>query len=448
METKMLVVGLGKSGVAAALYGVAQGNCVTVTDQKSADDLPEAMAKLHGMPVRWELGGHSDELFAEQDLIVVSPGVPLNLPALKTARAKNIPIVGEMELALQQIDRPIISVTGTNGKTTTVTLIDHLLKTAGKKSLLAGNVGTPLLQVFLEAAKSDWVVLEVSSYQLETTPSLVPTVSIWLNVTEDHLDWHESFENYAAAKAKMMHATRSDGLAIYNADDSLVAHLVSRIPKPVLPFSVQRQLKIGGWVEEGALCIRLKANQPTTKYFLADLPLKGIHNWQNMLAAVLAVSFAGLPEEAIRKGLQSFFGLPHRMQSVGTVRGVHYINDSKATNVGAVEMALASVQGRVLWIAGGRDKGGSYAPLLTKAKGKVCRVILFGEARKTMQKVFEKEFSTAVVNTLEEATKIASREAKPGETVLFSPACSSFDQFTNYAERGEYFKALVKKIII
>ena len=244
----------------------------------------------------------------------------------------------------------------------------------------------------------------------------------------------------------MMQATRSSGVAIYNADDLLVAHLTAKMPVPVLPFSVQKQLLTGGWVEEGTLCIRMKSGGVVTRYPLDQTALKGIHNWQNMLASVLAATFAGVPEEKIREGLASFQGLPHRMQWVRDCGGVHYINDSKGTNVGATEMALQSVATPIVWIAGGRDKGGSYEPLKEKAKGKVRQLILFGEAKEKMRAVLGAVVPTAMVENLQQAVMLARSCAKKGDTILFSPACSSFDQFENYAERGNRFMEWVNKL--
>ncbi len=379
---KVLVVGFGKSGQAAARYCIAKGARLAVTDLREKKVFSYQLSAFSGHPIDWYLGSHKLEVFLAADLIVVSPGVPWNLEPLKEARKKGIPIVGEMELAIADSrletrdSRPkIIAVTGTNGKTTTVSLIHHLLQTAGKKSLLAGNVGTPLLDCLDQIAETEFLVLEVSSYQLETTPSLKPDVAVWLNVTEDHLDWHEDFFTYVAAKTKLIRQASPNGLVIYNAEDSMVTQSVEQIPATRFSFSSKRQLKLGGWVEEGALLLKIKPTSEPQRFDLSEIVLKGIHNWENMLAALLAIS-GDVPLQGnvplLQKALETFVPLPHRMQEVRQVSGVTYINDSKATNVGAAVKALASLKAPIFWIAGGRDKGGSYEPLkeLVKKKSK------------------------------------------------------------------------------
>lgn len=446
---KVLIVGFGKSGQAALRYLLSQGTRPAVTDLRSAKTLAEPMKSFLGFPVDWFLGSHEEAVFTSADLIVVSPGVPLNLEPLKKARQKGIPVVSEMELAFSHFLLPtsyfhVIAVTGTNGKTTTVSLIHHFLKTAGKKSVLAGNVGTPLLDC-LEAIKdAEFLVLEISSYQLETTPSLKPAVAVWLNVTEDHLHWHEGFEGYVNAKTKLIRQTAPKGLVIYNAEDPIVAQCVEQIPSPRLAFSSKRQVKLGGWVEEGSLLLKTGLKREILRFDLAHVALKGITGWENMLAALLALSPYIKDEKILQKGLESFMPLPHRLQKVREVGGVSYINDSKATNVGAAVKGLAGVGGRVLWIAGGRDKGGSYAPLKEWIKKKVRKAYLLGEAKNKMAEEFGALTEIIMVKDLEEAVLLATKEAKSGETILFSPACSSFDMFKDYEERGEKFMEYVR----
>ena len=289
-----------------------------------------------------------------------------------------------MELALQvpvlksRVPCPplphLLAVTGTNGKTTTVSLIHHLLKTAGKKSLLAGNVGKPLLDCLDEMKTAEFLVLEISSYQMETLSSLKPSVGCLLNITEDHLQWHETFPAYVQAKAKLIQQTAPNGLVIYNGEDPMVVQTVEQIPSRRLMFSVKRQLKMGGWVDNGALYIKTGFKEPPQKFDLAKVALKGIPSWENMLAALLALSPYIKDAAVLQKGLESFVPLPHRMEIVREVKGVTYINDSKGTNVGATVKALSGTPAPLLWIAGGQDKGGSYAPLKDAVKKKSAKL--------------------------------------------------------------------------
>lgn len=448
LNKKVLIVGFGKSGQAALRYCLSKGARPAVTDLRDAAQLEESCKLFKGEPVDWYLGSHDETVFTSADLIVVSPGVPWKGQFLEAARKKRIPIVGEMELALQEagLQAKVIAVTGTNGKTTTVSLIHHLLKTAGKKSLLAGNVGKPLLDCLEELKQTEFLVLEISSYQMQATLSLKPDVAVWLNITEDHLDWHTDFNDYISAKAKLIRQTAPNGLAVYNGEDSVVTQTVEQIPSPRLMFSTKRQLKMGAWVEEGGLNVRAKFGGNVSRFELTQVPLKGIHNWENMMAALLALSPYINNVEVLQKGLESFTPLPHRMQLVREVKGVAYINDSKGTNVGAAVKAIASTKPPILLIAGGKDKGGSYEPLRELLKKKSKRIFLFGESKEKMAKALEGSGAIMVVNDLQEAVVQAASQAVSGDTVLFSPACSSFDMFKDYADRGNQFVAAVMSL--
>ncbi len=440
----MLVVGFGKSGKAAVRYGLQQKMQVVVTDLRKKEDLQSAIFPFAKDPIIWHLGGHPKEIFEKADLIVASPGVPLHFEGLQMAKAKGVPVVSELELALQQSSLPLVGVTGTNGKTTTVSLIHHLLQTAGKKSLLAGNVGTPLLDCLEQFKNVDTLVLELSSFQLEMTPSLKPKVAVWLNVTEDHVDWHQNFEAYVAAKAKLVRAVGSDGLVVYNDDDTIVAQVVSQFPVPRLGYSVQRKLPLGAWVEGDRLFFKLRATQDPFFLSIAKSPLKGIQNWENMMAAVLAVSPFQISQLDLQKGLDSFQGLPHRMQWVRDWKGIHFVNDSKATNVGAVVKALEGIDNNILWLAGGRSKQASYQPLAALVKQKVRKAFFFGEAAEELEKSFRDVTKVLRVSDLATAVTMAANESRKGDTVLLSPACSSFDQFQDYADRGNCFVKCVE----
>ncbi|MBI4125127.1 MAG: UDP-N-acetylmuramoyl-L-alanine--D-glutamate ligase [Deltaproteobacteria bacterium] len=404
---KVLVVGFGKSGQAVLRFLLKQGVRPAVTDLQNEKVLAPVMKPFKGFPVDWFLGSHPLEVFESADLIVVSPGVPINTEPLKTAKQKGIPVISELELALRvrgpwsvvrgpsvQVPSPwsvvrgpsVIAVTGTNGKTTTATLIHHLLTAAGKKSLLAGNVGRPLIDCLDALSKTQFLVLEVSSYQMETTPSLKPDAALLLNITEDHLHWHESFAAYAAAKAKLIQQAAPGGSVIYNQEDSLASQIAERIPARRFPFSSRRQLKLGGWVDEGKLYLKTEPKSQPKVFDLNKTKLKGIPGWENMLAALLAVSPYVEEVGCLQKGLETFVPLPHRMQIVKEKKGVTYINDSKATNVGAAVKALAGVAGPVLWIAGGQDKGGSYDPLKEWVKKKSAAPIFWGRRRQNWEK--------------------------------------------------------------
>lgn len=440
---KVLVVGFGRSGRAAARLLLRRGARVAVTDRDTSIDTGE----FSSSPIDWFLGKPEASVFESADAIVVSPGIPWNLPELKGAREKGITVLSELELSLPVTGPKIIAVTGTNGKTTTVSLIDHLLKTAGLRSLSAGNIGTPLCDCLDTIGNLDFLVLELSSYQLESTPSLKPDVAVWLNVTEDHLEWHETFEAYVAAKAKLIRQTGLGGRVIYNREDETVRLAVEQIPAQRWEFSSKRQVPLGGWVEEGCLHLKTGFKNPPQIFPLEGVPLIGIHNWENMLASLLAVSSFVSDAAVLLKGLRSFTPLPHRMQKVTEKNGVIFINDSKGTNVGATLKGLIGTRGRVIWIAGGKDKGGDYAPLVATVKRKVRRAIFIGEAKEKMLAAFGKATEVTLAATLEEAVRLAAAGAVTGETVLFSPACASFDMFRDYTHRGDSFMDIVRNVV-
>ncbi|MBI5300270.1 MAG: UDP-N-acetylmuramoyl-L-alanine--D-glutamate ligase [Deltaproteobacteria bacterium] len=453
LNKKVLIVGFGKSGQAALRYCLLKGARPAVADLRDKTQLEKSIEPFKGSPVDWYLGLHDENVFTAADLIVVSPGIPWRDKALEAARKKGIPVLGEMELALQDhglwtmdYGPKTIAVTGTNGKTTTVSLIHHLLTTAGRKSLLAGNVGKPLLDCLEEAKQSEFLVLEISSYQMEAIPSLKPDVAVWLNITEDHLDWHTDFNDYVMAKSKLIQQTAPNGLVIYNGEDDVVSQSVEQIPSSRLMFSTKRQLKLGGWMEEGGLNLKTKFSGDIFRFALDKVSLKGIHNWENMLATLLSLSPYVNDNKLLQKGLESFTPLPHRMQLVREFKGVTYINDSKGTNVGAALKAIASTKPPIVWIAGGKDKGGSYAPLRDLLEKKSKKNFLFGEAKQKMAKELKGCGEIVIVNDLKEAVGEAAKIAISGDTVLFSPACSSFDMFKDYADRGNKFAELVASL--
>lgn len=441
----VLIVGLGKSGVAAAKFAAKRGAHVMVADLRPKSEFAEELKSLDGITMSVEFGNHGEKLFAEADLVVASPGVPVDAPGIAEAVGRGIPVVSEMELALCEISTPIIAVTGTNGKTTTTELIGHLLESCGISRCVAGNIGTPLVSVIDEANKADWLVLEVSSFQLETTISLKPAVAVWLNATPDHLDRHESFESYVDLKAKLFTPLTNESWGVYNAADEVVRDAVMSSQAAMLPFDATAACKAGGWYEDGDLWADV-GSRGRFHFDLHHVILEGRHNRENMLAAILAVLIAGGNPDSIQQGLETFHGLPHRLEFVAEVGGVRFYDDSKATNVGATVRALDAFAEPVLLIAGGQDKGADFVQLRSWIKDGVKRLVLIGQAADTIQEAIGAATDTVRALSLDEAVKIAWDSSDPGDVVLFSPSCASFDMFRNYAERGDAFKDAVKTI--
>jgi len=451
---KILVVGLGVSGQAAVAFFLKRGACVTVTDRRDESLIRKILQPRRFGPevknVACYGGDHPEKIFQEQDLIVISPGVSLDLPGLNLARQNKIPILGEFGLASELLRVPMIAVTGTNGKSTTVTLIAEILKKAGYKVALAGNIGLPLLEVVLENKKLDWVVAEVSSYQLETVRRFRPKVSVLLNVTDDHLDRYSSLQAYGEAKLKIFGQQTPRDVVIFNADDPFLKKGVQRARARKMGFSagvatIERKNIVGIYfANRSVFYVRGRDRE---EYPLENVHLMGLHNVENIMASIAAAREAQVSSKVIQKTLESFKGLPHRMQFVRDYKGVRYYEDSKATNVDAVVKALTSFKPRqVVLIAGGRDKGGSYEPLRQIAREKLNLAILIGEARDTMAKALSGTVEIEKKEDLPSAIALATRRAKRGDVVLLSPACSSFDQFRDYKERGQLFQRLVKNL--
>jgi UDP-N-acetylmuramoylalanine--D-glutamate ligase len=449
---RVLVLGLGRSGVAAARYCVSVGARVTASDLKSADQLRPALEQLADLPMDFELGGHDPAAPRKFDLVVISPGVSPDLPGLCWARTEGVPVVSEMELAVRLLDQPMVAVTGTNGKTTTASLIGHLLSQSGMPVCVAGNIGQPLLGALDLAARSQVVVLEVSSFQIETSPSLTPWVAVWLNATPDHLDRHKSFQAYVNCKARLFSQVPPGGWGIYNAADPTVAQAVTSSGIGLIPFDATGDLislstGVGSnagraWFEGDDLWVNIQGQKPN-RYSLKNVSIKGAHNRENMLAALAAAEICGAQPVALSRAMESFVGLPHRMELVGWHRGVRYVDDSKGTNVGATIRALEECTQPVVLIAGGRAKGTDFAPLVPLVRQKVKKLVLIGEAARTMDSVFSGCTESVHASTMEDAVCMASGAASPGEIVLLSPACSSLDMFVDYAERGLAFARAV-----
>ena len=441
---RVLVVGLGKSGVASALFLKAHGARVTVSDTKTGDELHSEIPVLldHGITV--ETGGHGERTFRGQDLIVVSPGIPLDAPALVQARALGGSVIGEMELAARFLRGSIVAITGSNGKTTTTTLTGEIMTAAGFSALVGGNIGTPAIALVERATPESVIVLEVSSFQLETIHSFRPKVAVILNVTPDHLDRHRTFEAYVDAKARILENQQSADLAVLNADDPTCVALAARTKAQVFWFSRQKEVQQGAWVLAGAILFRDGARQREIM-LVSEIPLKGAHNLENVLAAVCAGALMGCAAEKIRQAVREFKAVEHRLEYVATIRGVDYYNDSKATNVDATIKALESFPANIHLILGGKDKGSDYTLLNHLLRQRVKRVYTIGAAAAKIESQM-KGVEVVHADTLENALRKANAVAEPGDVVLLAPACASFDQFKNYEQRGQVFKQIVRTL--
>jgi len=442
---KVLVVGLGKSGLAAALFLRHRGALVTVSDVRSAEQLAKEIPALLEEGIMVEAGGHGLLTFRRQDLIVVSPGVPLDTPELVQAKSFGLAVIGELELAARFLKGKSVAITGSNGKTTTTALLGEILKASGKPTLVGGNIGVPVVALIEDSTPETWSVLEVSSFQLETTEEFRPAIAVILNITPDHLDRHGSFENYARAKERILAAQTVDDFLVLNADNARAAAAAARSAAKVYWFSVEHPVSQGAWLEQGLVVYRAAEDAATERVMsLSGIPLKGAHNVENVLAAVCAARLAGVAAEQIRTVIEAFHAVEHRLEYVTTRNGVDYYNDSKATNVDATAKALAAFSSGIHLILGGKDKGSDYTQLAPLLKDRVRAVYTIGAAAAKIESQLRGVVSLLSCETLEKAVQSATAAAHSGEVVLLAPACSSFDQFESYEHRGRVFKELAK----
>jgi UDP-N-acetylmuramoylalanine--D-glutamate ligase len=441
-DKRVLVVGLGKSGVASALFLKERGARVTVSDTKSPDQLRDEIPVLldHGIAV--ETGGHGERTFRGQDLIVVSPGVPVDAKPLVQARASGEPVIGEIELAAQHLPGPIVAITGSNGKTTTTTLTGEILAAGGLPTLVGGNIGTPAISLVATAKAETVVVLEVSSFQLETIQTFRPKVAVVLNVTPDHLDRHRTFQAYVDAKARIFENQQSSDFAVLNEDDETCRTLTERTRAQVFWFSRKKEVKQGAWVHEGQILFRDGSGQREVM-LVSEIPLKGAHNVENVLAGVCSGMLMGCDAELIRKAVREFKAVEHRLEYVATVKGVEYYDDSKATNVDATIKALESFPANIHLILGGKDKGSDYTVLNDLLRKRVKRVYTIGAAAEKIESHIKGAAEIVHAETLDNAVRRAAAVAQAGDIVLLAPACASFDQFQSYNHRGRVFKEVV-----
>jgi UDP-N-acetylmuramoylalanine--D-glutamate ligase len=438
---RVLVVGLGKSGVASALFLAERGARVAVSDAKSPEQLRDEIPLLldHGISV--ETGQHGERTFRDQDLIVVSPGVPFDVPQLVHARERGIPVIGEVELAARFLKGRIVAITGSNGKTTTTTLAGEIIAAGGRKTLVGGNIGTPAVTFVDHASDDTWIVLEISSFQLETIETFHPHIAVVLNVTPDHLDRHRTFENYLAAKTRIFENQTSGDFAVLNADNAPCVAMTSSTKGRVYCFSRLKEVDRGAFVRGDQILWRNESGKRMIMP-IGEIQLKGAHNVENVLAAVCVGMLARIEPAQIRRAVAAFAAVEHRLEFVATVRGVDYYNDSKATNVDATIKAVESFPGRIHLILGGKDKGSDYSVLNHLLKERVTRVYTIGAAAAKIESQLQGAEMVSA-GTLEAAVRRASEAAKPGDIVLLAPACASFDQFNSYEHRGRTFKDLV-----
>jgi UDP-N-acetylmuramoylalanine--D-glutamate ligase len=440
---RVLVVGLARTGLVASLFAAGYGATVTATDIRSEEELAETASKLRAAGVRLELGEHNPKTFGEQDLIVVSPGVPGNLTALRAARAAGVPVWSEIELAWRFMRGKLVAITGSNGKTTTASLIAHILKTSGTSTLLGGNIGVPLLSLVESTTEATVTVAEISSFQLETIEAFRPEIGVLLNLSPDHLDRHSSFEEYATAKMRLFENQLDRDVAVLNADDPEVTRRMPSCQR-IFWFSRRKRVAQGAFLRDNQIMIRHEGSELAVGQ-RDEIALRGEHNLENVLAACAASYLAGATPAGIASGIKTFHGVEHRLEPVGKIGGVEFYNDSKATNVDAALKAIEAFSGPLIVILGGKDKGSPYAPLREPLRRNARLVILIGEASQKIAADLGDAAQLMQVGTLDRAVQAAIERARSGDVVLLAPACSSFDQFENYEQRGRAFKRLVEK---
>jgi len=454
---RVVVVGLARSGAAAARLLAREGARVTVTDRRSEAELAPQLAALSGLDVQLALGGHDRAGLASADLVVVSPGVPMAIPEIREARRRGIPVWAEVELGARFLgSTPIVAVTGTNGKSTTTALAGALFA-ADRPTFTGGNLGTPLCEHVLSGARADAVVLELSSFQIEGVVSLRPRVAAVLNVTPDHLDRYRDVEDYAAAKARLFAVQGPADAAVANARDDRALAMASASrgdlftfgfgpPAPRAARDPGCEPSAGGATD---IWVRLDGGGAPERHRLRNRALRGRHNRENALAAVLCARLLGVPGEAVQRGLDAFPGLPHRLELVSERGGVEWVNDSKATNVDSTQVGLSAFPAgtpRLVLIMGGRGKGAPYAPLRSLFGGRVKALLTLGEDAAAVERELGDLVPTEGCGDLPRAVRRAAALAGPGDVVLLSPACASYDQFRSYEERGAAFRRLVEDL--
>jgi UDP-N-acetylmuramoylalanine--D-glutamate ligase len=444
---KVSVIGGARSGLAVAKLLKKLGADVFISDMKKIEEIKYVKfttQELDSLGIKYEFGGHSDRVF-DCDFIVISPGVPSNADVVVKAKNMGIKVLSEIEVASWFCKAPIVAVTGTNGKTTTTSLIGFIFRNAGFRTVVAGNIGSPFSDIVFDADEKSVVVLEVSSFQLDHIETFKPRVAVLLNITPDHLDRYASFGDYILSKFRIFKNQNSDDFAVYNYDDEIVQPYVESLNLVKMPFSVAERLPVGAFIDEGYIVLKFE-NKEERIIKMGELKIRGIHNVYNSLAAALAARAMEVKDEIIRESLKAFEGVAHRLEFVREINGVKFINDSKATNVNSLWYALESFDEPIILIAGGRDKGNDYSKVYDLVKRKVKLIVAIGESKEKIYNEFKTLTNVIKVNSMEEAVKISFENASPGDVVLLSPACASFDMFEDYEHRGEVFKKLVNEL--
>ncbi|MGD0035809.1 MAG: UDP-N-acetylmuramoyl-L-alanine--D-glutamate ligase [Bacteroidota bacterium] len=442
---KVSVIGAVRSGVAVAKLLKSHNANVFVSDSAIADKLQASISNLQSEKIEYEIGKHSNRVY-ECELMVISPGVPSNAPVVLEALKRNIKVVSELEVGSWFCRAPIVAITGSNGKTTTATLTGRILSDATKKHVVAGNIGTAFSSVVLELAETDIAVLEVSSFQLDHIDKFRPKISVLLNITPDHMDRYDhSMEMYSASKARVFKNQRAGDVLIYNIDDEWTNKIIYQAQCRKIGLSVQKKLTEGAFIEDGKLITSIDGTR-TEIIDINQIFIKGIHNLYNSMAAILVGQLLGVDTTLIQSTLRTFEGVEHRLEFVRKLNEVCYYNDSKATNVDSVWFALQSFKEPIVLFLGGRDKGNDYSRLTELVRTQVKAIVAIGESADIVEQSFKGATVITKASSMEEAVDIARFLAQPGDVVLLSPACASFDWFKNYEHRGEVFKGLVNKL--
>ena len=441
-DKNVVVVGAGVSGLALCRLLTERSASVVLSDQQPGELIP-GLDRLEDLPVTYDFGGHTTELFVQADLIVMSPGVPVAIPAVQAAARHGVPIIGEIELAAREITAPIIGITGTNGKSTTTALLGKIFADCGKATFVGGNIGEPLTNAINDSGL-EWLVVELSSFQLETIDRFHPHYAMLLNISDDHLDRYSGMPDYIAAKQRLFVNMTDNDFLILNADDPLVVKAADELSIQKIWFSTKQTLSEGMSLQAGQIVWRWQEQE--ILFPVEQMLLKGLHNIENAMAAMIPALCEGCSGPQIWQAVCSFTGLPHRMELVRTIDGVDWFNDSKGTNIGSVAMSLAGLPAPVTLIAGGKDKGGDFRILSEVVDSKVDHLILIGEAAPRMEQELGACSHTVRAKSMESAIETAQRLTPAGGTVLLSPGCSSFDMFSSYIERGEVFTQLVSAL--
>ncbi len=444
-SNKAAIIGIGKTGLATAAFLAKKGVRIALTDQKPISEWKEALSFLDNLHAKWNIAPYDPRILADVDLVVPSPGVYPANPILVEAVRRGVPIWSELELAFRHLKTPLVAITGTNGKTTTTSLLGEILRKAEKKVFVGGNIGDPLIGYTDGPQDADWAVVEVSSFQLQWVQTFHPQISILLNVTPDHIDYHGSLASYRKTKERIFANQTSGDLAILNGCEQESVSLGGRLKAQTEFFSSAGKPARGIFIDTNKL-IHISANTKREEYPLDMIHLPGRHNLENVMAVIIAARCCGCPPADIMEAVKGFRGLPHRIEYVCEKNGVKFYDDSKGTNVGAVARAIESFKQPIILLLGGRDKEGAFQTLIPFIKKGVKEMVLFGEARQKIYDLIGNTVQTSIQTTLKEAVKAAFEHSAHGDAVLLSPGCASFDEFNNYKERGDYFQEWVKQL--